>query len=110
MRTVSQCFKALVGVPNLKPDQLVYSKQACEQVNLSVANHQRKMQRTRIYSVSTPGLGEGKELLFCFLLIFPLVTSIIAQEGRRQLKGTFLCDPENVKVTTRTTKRENKEK
>lgn len=100
VKTVFQCIKALVSAPNLKPDKLVHSKQTCEEVDLSVASNKWKIQRTHIYSVSTLGLGEDKELLFYFLHIFPFIGSIIAQEGRRQLKSTFLGVPESVQITT----------
>ena len=89
---------------NLKPDKRVHSKQTCEEVDLSVANNKWKMQRTHICSVSTLGLGKDKELLFYFLYIFPFISSIIAQEGRRQLKNTFLWVSESVKITAATTK------
>lgn len=90
---MSLCIKALVSVPNQKPDKLVHSKQAREEVNLGVANHKWKMQRIRIYSVSTLGLKKDKELLFYCLHIFPFISSIISQEGKRQLKGIFLWVP-----------------
>lgn len=65
-------IKALVSVPNLKPDKLVHSKQACEEMKLSVVNHKWKMQRTHFYSVSTLGVKKGKELLFCCFAHFSI--------------------------------------
>lgn len=68
---MSQCIKALVSIPDRKPDKLVHSKQAREEVNLGVANHKWKMQRIHIYLVSTLGLKKDKELLYYCLHISP---------------------------------------
>lgn len=93
---------------NPKPEKLVHSKQRCEEVGLCVVDNKWKMQRTHMYSVSTLGLGEDKELLFCLLYIFPFIGSIIAQEGSRQFKSIYLWLLESVKITAATATKKKK--
>ena len=52
--------------------------------------------------------GRRQKLLFYFLHTFPFISSIIAQEGKRQLKGIFLWKPESVKETKRKKKKRRK--
>ena len=66
------------------------------------------MQRTHMYSVSTLGLGEDKELLFYLLYLFLFTGSIIAQKGSRKFKSIYLWLLESVKITAVTATKKNK--
>lgn len=92
---------------NSKPEKLVHSKQRCEEVGLRVVDNKWKMQRTRMYSVSTLGLGEDKELLFYLLYLFSFIGSIIAQKGSRQFKR---IQPLVARECQNSSSRSNKEK
>ena len=61
-----------------------------------------------MYSVSTLGLGEDKELLFYLLYLFSFIGSIIAQKGSRQFKSIYLWLPENVKTAAATATKKKK--
>ena len=74
---------------NSKPEKLVHSKQRCEEVGLRVVDNKWKMQRTHMYSVSTLGLGEDKELLFYLFWILESIQSALIFMGKESYFGIF---------------------